>query len=236
MSIRYDIDMVLPCYNPSTGWERKVTANFRHVKGLFPHICFHLFIVSDGSTRGYEPETMERLREGIPDVCIVDYQPNRGKGYALREAVKKCTSAYIIYTDYDFPYTDESLEKMIDELQNGADVVVATRSLSYQRNLPPFRKMLSRMSHFCNICFLRLKIKDTQGGMKGFSSAGQTVFLTTRIDSFLFDTEFIYKASRKKDITIRTIDAKIKEGLSVSRMGFKVLKKEFANLMRLVFD
>ena len=36
--------------------------------------------------------------------------------------------------------------------------------------------------------------------MKGFSQAGQAIFLTTRINSFLFDTEFIYKASRRKEI------------------------------------
>ena len=82
---------------------------------------------------------------------------------------------------------------------------------------------------------LRIKIKDTQGGMKGFSQAGQAIFLTTRINSFLFDTEFIYKASRRKEINLRTINANIKEGLAVSDMGFKVLRREALNFLSILF-
>ena len=200
MNAQADIDLVLPCYNPPSGWEERVATHFREVERLFSPVRFHLFIVSDGSRRGYEPETIDRLRQLIPNVCVVDYKPNRGKGYALREAVKRCTSPYIIYTDYDFPYTNDSFGRMVETLLGGADVVVATRSKSYQENLPPFRKVLSKLSHICNTWILRIKIKDTQGGMKGFSQAGQAIFLTTRINSFLFDTEFIYKASRRKEI------------------------------------
>ena len=101
MNARADIDLVLPCYNPPSGWEERVATHFREVERLFSPVRFHLFIVSDGSRRGYEPETIDRLRQLIPNVCVVDYKPNRGKGYALREAVKRCTSPYIIYTDYD---------------------------------------------------------------------------------------------------------------------------------------
>ena len=110
-----------------------------------------------------------------------------------------------------------------------------SRGKSYQDNLPPFRQMLSKLSHICNTWVLRIKIKDTQGGMKGFSQAGQAIFLTTRINSFLFDTEFIYKASRRKEINLRTINANIKEGLAVSDMGFKVLRREALNFLSILF-
>lgn len=234
MNTPTDIDLVLPCYNPHPGWERRVAEQFREVEQLFAPVRFHLFIVSDGSRRGYEPETIARLHELIPGVRVVDYQPNRGKGYALREAVRHCTSPHIIYTDYDFPYTNESFGRMVEALTGGADVVVATRDKSYQDNLPPFRRLLSNLSHVCNTWILRIQIKDTQGGMKGFSRLGQAVFLTTRINSFLFDTEFIYKASRRKDLSLQTIDASIKEGLAVSDMGFKVLRHEAINFLSIL--
>ena len=85
MNARADIDLVLPCYNPPSGWEERVATHFREVERLFSPVRFHLFIVSDGSRRGYEPETIDRLRQLIPNVCVVDYKPNRGKGYALRD-------------------------------------------------------------------------------------------------------------------------------------------------------
>lgn len=235
MSTTAHIDLVLPCYNPPAGWEQRVIAHFKEVERLFTDIHFHLFIVSDGSKRGYEPETLARLREALPDICIVEYQPNRGKGYALREAVKHCTSPYIIYTDFDFPYTNDSFGRVVEALIDGADVVVAIREKSYQNNLPLFRQLLSKLSHLCNTWILRIKIKDTQGGMKGFSRKGQTIFLSTQIKSFLFDTEFIYKASRQKDIDLRTINAVIKEGLTVSNMGLKVLRQEAFNFFTILF-
>lgn len=120
MNARADIDLVLPCYNPPSGWEERVATHFREVERLFSPVRFHLFIVSDGSRRGYEPETIDRLRQLIPDVCVVDYKPNRGKGYALREAVKRCTSPYIIYTDYDFPYTN--IEEFDAPLEHGVEL------------------------------------------------------------------------------------------------------------------
>lgn len=71
-------------------------------------------------------------------------------------------------------------------------------------------------------------------GHEGFSQAGQAIFLTTRINSFLFDTEFIYKASRRKEINLQTINANIKEGLAVSNMGSGALRREALNFIHLI--
>ena len=49
MNARADIDLVLPCYNPPSGWEERVATHFREVERLFSPVRFHLFIVSDGS-------------------------------------------------------------------------------------------------------------------------------------------------------------------------------------------
>ena len=47
MNARADIDLVLPCYNPPSGWEEQVATHFREVERLFSPVRFHLFIVSD---------------------------------------------------------------------------------------------------------------------------------------------------------------------------------------------
>lgn len=234
MEKRTNVDLVLPCYNPPTGWEQGVIGDFEHLCTQFGALRFHLFIVTDGSQRGYEPETVARLKEAIPDLKIVDYQPNRGKGYALREAVRHTTSPYILYTDYDFPYTDESVRTVIDALLGGADVVVAVRDTAYQHGLPRFRRFLSNASHRCNRLLLRLKITDTQGGLKGFNRRGREVFLSTTICSFLFDTEFIAKSSRR-GLRIEPVASRIKEGLLISDMGIDVLRREMLNFLKILF-
>lgn len=227
------IDVILPCYNPPDGWQQGVITNIKVLQELSDTFYFRVIVVSDGSMYGYEPEIIKVLKQSIPDITIIEYQPNRGKGYALREAVKQGKSPYTIYTDYDFPYTQESLVQVLDVLIDGADVVVAVRDRNYQKSLPLFRKFLSLSSHLCNKWILGLKIKDTQGGLKGFNRAGREVFLTTRINSFLFDTEFIYKAQKQK-MNIQAIPARIREGIHISDMGLKVLAGELQNFFSIL--
>ena len=63
MNARADIDLVLPCYNPPSGWEERVATHFREVERLFSRVRFHLFIVSDGSV-SYTHLT-------LPTICSV---------------------------------------------------------------------------------------------------------------------------------------------------------------------
>ncbi len=233
---KFNFDIVLPAYNPHVGWDVKVVENMKILNNNFPDINFSLYIVNDGATRGYEKENKGRILLDYPDTQFIEYAVNRGKGCALRYAIERTKSEYVIYTDYDFPYTLNSMKITINSLISGADVVVAVRNLDYQHNLPPIRKYLSFSSHLLNRYFLRLKIKDTQGGLKGFNSNGKEIFLRTKINSFLFDTEFIYKATRNNQIKIAVVDAMIKPGLKVSKMGMKVLTKEFFNLFRIVLN
>lgn len=234
MNNSLNIDIVLPCYNPHEGWEKKMINNFNLFQRNTEGINFNLYIVSDGSQQGYSREIIGYLQNTLPSIHIIEYEKNMGKGFALRAGVMECKSEYILYTDYDFPYTNTSMLNVIQALKDGADVVVATRNKQYQQNLPQFRKFLSKSSHLVNRYILRLKIKDTQGGLKGFNQKGREVFLSTTINSFLFDTEFIYKASRKNKLKVVNVDSQIKEGLVISDMGMKVLKREFFNFLKII--
>lgn len=223
------IDIVLPAYNPHINWEKGVAVNFHDLCAMFPKYKFSLYIATDGSVRGFEPDVVSFLKDEVKDVKIVDHAVNMGKGFALRSAVKQCAGDWVIYIDYDFPYTFESISKVVAALRDGADVVIAARADSYQKNLPFVRKMLSYASHAVNRFVFRLPFKDTQGGMKGFNRRGRELFLQTTINTFLFDTQFIYKAV-KSGADVRVVDAEIKNGLKVSVMGLKVLFKELRNI------
>ena len=67
MNCRADIDLILPCYNPPSGWEQKVIRKFKEIQSLFNPVNFHLLIVSDGSKRGYEPEVVAALKTESPE-------------------------------------------------------------------------------------------------------------------------------------------------------------------------
>ena len=229
------IDLILPCYNPPRDWPETVHTYFERLQALLPGVELRLTVANDGSERHVDTEAQERLRRYIPAAQITGYEKNRGKGYALRHAVRQCTAPYIIYTDYDFPFEPESIKNVAAALLGHADVVVGNRSSSYYEQLPLKRKIMSKVSRCLNKYLLRIPACDTQGGLKGFSRKGREVFLQTKIDQFLFDTEFVFKACRRKDLAWQVVPIRTREGVVFSNMGAKVLRKELKNFLRILF-
>lgn len=228
------IDLILPCYNPPSGWDRRVVECLDNLSKRNESVQFRVLVVSDGSVRGFENSVCSYLCEKIKDIEIITYHVNKGKGHALRTALGYSSSEYIIYTDYDFPYTEDSFCDVVEALlSRDFDIIVATRTTAYRKNLPPFRRFLSKSSHLCNKWLLGLDITDTQGGLKGFTSRGRSVFLQTTVNGFLFDTEFIYKA-KKRRLQVKAVQAAIREDIQVSDFGFGVLKQEFKNLISII--
>lgn len=229
------VDLILPCYNPPPDWQATVFTYFNRLQALLTDVELRLTIANDGSEQHVGAEAQQQLRRYIPTAQIVGYEKNRGKGYALRHAVGQCTAPYIIYTDYDFPFELESIKNVADALLNHADIVVGNRSNSYYKQLPMKRKIMSKVSRCLNKYLLRIPACDTQGGLKGFNRKGREIFLQTKIEQFLFDTEFIFKASRHKDLTLQVVPIQTREGVIFSNMGAKVLLKELKNFLQILF-
>jgi len=152
----------------------------------------------------------------------------------VRSGVKASTSAIQIYTDVDFPYTDRSITSIYHKLANGeANVIIASRSTSYYDSLSVFRRALSLTLKRMNALLFKLKESDTQGGLKGFDAKGKDVFLTTRIERYLFDLEFVQWVS-KSDLKLMTLEVQLKPDISLPSPGISVLLDELGNFIRLL--
>ncbi|MDR1866128.1 MAG: glycosyltransferase family 2 protein [Bacteroidales bacterium] len=228
------IDLILPCYNPAPGWAAETCFHARRLQRLLGDVTLRLTVVDDGSVRNVGSEEARQLAD-LPLARIVGYGSNRGKGYALRYAVRQCDAPYIIYTDLDFPFGPDSVKSVFDELENNADVVSGDRSKSYYSRLPLKRKITSKLSRWLNRRLLRIPVSDTQSGLKGFNRKGRELFLQTKIDRFLFDTEFIFKVVRRSDLTLKTVRIDARQDIAFSNMGIAVLRKELKNFLMILF-
>ncbi|ERJ69170.1 glycosyltransferase [Porphyromonas gingivalis] len=227
------IDVVLPAYRPSQGWEREAISRLTALSDSIPDVTFRIFIVPDGSNDGHSDEVRSHWATSPWEVIYCDYAKNRGKGFAVRYGVGQTDAPFVLYTDYDLPFTLDSYKQVIEALLEGADVVISRREPeSYGKKIRLKRKMLSDFSHFVNKFFF-LPTTDTQGGLKGFSSTGRFIFLQTRIDSFLFDTEFICLAKRKK-VCIAVVSGSIRPDISLSVMKAKTILREVYKIPKLI--
>ena len=227
------LDIILPAYNPLPGWEVIVIDRFQSLVKALPDVKIRLFIVNDGSQRLDENHSVGLIQEVIPDLQWISYKENRGKGYALRQGVKNSTSDFVVYTDIDWPYTEESMIGVIQTLTGSADAVIGKRDENYYTHLPPARRRISRLLRSFNAKLLRLKVDDTQAGLKGFRKNVKDIFLSTTIDRYLFDLEFIYLISAKKEIKVVGYPIALRPGITFSKMNRKILFQEAKNFLKI---
>ncbi len=228
-----DIDIILPCYNPHANWYTELLKFNKYVEGKYK---LNYILVNDGSSNAELSNALPHLGSEHINFRVISYEVNKGKGYALRQGVLASNSNYIVYTDIDFPFTNESVVKIIEMiLNNEADVVAGSRDAQYYRNkMSFFRKILSQSFRFILKRMLRMKITDTQCGLKAFNSKGKTEFLNTKINRYLFDFEFIYRCGKNTAIKIVPLPVELKPNVIFSKMKFKILVQETWNLVKVV--
>lgn len=224
------IDIILPCYNPSQGWEQTMIEQHKELDNLMQDCKFRLIVVNDGSRRGFTKDAVDQLKAVLPDTIIVDNKRNQGKGGAVRDGLKYSDSDLALYTDYDFPYRTESICRVIECLKAGYDVVIARRNRTYYSQLSTRRMLASHASRLLNFMLLGLTYTDTQGGLKGFNCKGKAFLASTQIKQFLFDTEFIYKASLNNAVFIKEIPVNLRSKVMLPDMKRGVFINELKNL------
>jgi glycosyltransferase involved in cell wall biosynthesis len=230
------LTILLPCYNPPEGWEKQVVKSMDIIRHeLAEHIEeLSLVIVNDGSSKGCAQAQQDYVESNVVDAAFVNYQINRGKGYALREGVKTIKCDLIVYTDIDFPYVEESVVKVAHALLKGNNVALGHRGKDYYDKTPWFRKVVSKTLRWVLKTFLRLPTDDSQCGLKGYDQKGAAVFLDTRIDRFLFDLEFIKLAAKRK-LKIEKVEVELKPNVVFSKVNSRILLREMGNFFKVLF-
>lgn len=228
------LDIILPCFNPQQNWEQQVVFSCKEIYKALPHIKIQLILVNDGSVTGFENDVVDKIRKSVHLFQYISYADNRGKGYALREGMKKSTAEIVMYTDVDFPYTTKSFLDVFRTLsENACDVSAGIKDKRYYNHTPTARKYISKLLRFFSKIFLRIKITDTQCGLKGMNEKGKQIFLATTINRYLFDLEFLFHASRKKELRLTAVEIQLREQVQFSTIPYSILFTETGNFLRI---
>lgn len=111
---------------------------------------WEIIAVNDGSTDDTERKIQAFAREEL-NVRLVSYQPNHGRGYALRQGFAAARGEIICTTDADLSYGEEYLPAMVKVLQEHpeVDVVIGSPYMPGGKveKVPKFREMISRAAN-----------------------------------------------------------------------------------------
>lgn len=153
---------------------------------------YDVIVVSDGS-RDKTNEIALSFARSHPKFRLLAYEPNRGKGYAVRTGMLAADGEFILFCDADMATPQEETEKLMVHMRQGADVAIGSRPLKeskLEKHQPFLREMLGRASNKLIQMLAVRGIHDTQCGFKMFTrKAAKDVFSRCRLDGFSFDFE-----------------------------------------------
>ena len=188
------LSFIIPAYNES----RRIGDTLVKARDYFSRqgYDYEVIVVDDGSSDG----TAGFVRRSFPDVHVIEYTPNQGKGHAVRTGMLAAQGDFRYFSDADGSTPVGEIEKLQARFDDGADVVIGSRTLpdaDVQVRQALYRQTMGRIF---NVFVQLLAIKgfpDTQCGFKGFSrAAAADIFPRMTIKGFGFDAELLFIARK----------------------------------------
>jgi len=206
-----EISIVIPAYDEATRLEEPLGKIFEYLKSQ--KVPSEVIVVDDGS----QDTTVEAAKSVFhvhPDIDarVVSYQPNRGKGYAVRAGLKEARANIALFSDADLSTPIEEMQKLVRPIQLGEfDVTFGSRALDRSligTHQPWRREQGGKVMNLIIRKMSALPFADTQCGFKAFNMVKFRPLLDVMtIDRFGFDVEFLFVAKyhglRLKEIPVR---------------------------------
>ncbi len=188
-----ELSVVIPAYNEEQRLRRHVPGIVDYLKSR--NLRFEIIVVDDGSKDG-----TAAVARTLP-VRLISYQPNQGKGGAVKVGMLAAEGRYVLFTDADQSTPIQEVEKLLVKVrEEGYDVAIGSRAVAGARIEEAqawYRVWASRIIRWARTLLLLRGIKDTQCGFKLMTrEAAQTIFPRVTSRMAIFDVEMLVVAAR----------------------------------------
>ena len=196
------LSVIIPAYNE----ERGVRGTLRLLSAYLAarEWQWEVRVVDDGSTDGTR-EIVEEFSRSEPRV-VLQAEPHRGKGGAVRAGMLASRAAYRFMCDADLSMPVREIDRFMPPAFD-TDVAIGSREGIGARRVgePLFRHVAGRVFNSL-VRFSTIRdIQDTQCGFKMFSAAAaETIFPRVTVEGWAFDIEVLYLA-RLHNLRVREI-------------------------------
>lgn len=193
------LSIIIPAYNEEA----------RLLISLIPTIAFlkqqdyssEIIVVSDGSTDKTK-QVAESFINEFQNINILEYFPNKGKGYAVKKGMLSAHGEYRLFMDADYAVPIEFIAPFLSMIKNHYDIVIGSRGLrkaQFESHQPFLREFAAKSFGVLQRMVLNLPFHDTQCGFKLFTKdAAEFIFPKISFNCSYFDAELIYIAYHNK--------------------------------------
>lgn len=190
------LTIVIPVYN-----EEKRVNNLIQIMSYLKkqRFTWELIIVDDGST----DKTLRRLKllKNKFRFKILSYNPNTGKGFAIKTGMLSATGKHRLFLDIDLSTPIDELDKFLPFFKK-FDIVIGSRKMKLSNIIirqSPIRELLGKIFTFLSQKTLQMKVSDFTCGFKCFSKkAAEEIFAKQTIQKWGFDSEILYIGKTKR--------------------------------------
>jgi len=196
------VSLIIPAYNEVDSIRTTVDQAVDYFSGR--GIASELIVAADGNdgTREAALEVAQAHRHLATRIHVIGSPERRGKGHAVREAVRLAAGDVIGFTDADNKTPIGEFDKIESRLLEGFDVVIGSRSLpdsKVERLQPLYRRMGGKIFAVVKrLCVGLDDIVDTQCGFKFFAGdVARDLFRRQTIDGYMFDVEILFIARQR---------------------------------------
>jgi len=155
---------------------------------------WEVIVVVDGDPATWAAATTCRS----PQVRVLGYSRNRGKGFALRYGISQARGPLVTFIDSDMEIGPEEIGRMAGLLElYQADVVVGSKRHPLSEVHYPWPRRVQSLSYQVLVRLLfQVRVRDTQTGLKMFRrEVADRVVDAALVKRFAFDLELLVLAN-----------------------------------------
>lgn len=219
------LSVIVPIHNE----EGSVEQNLSHIVSFLRRskLTFEVIAVNDGSTDATEL-LLGRITTCFPELTLVSYAINAGKGNALQKGISATTGRWVLTLDADLELPVELLNTFFNvQKRTNAQVVIGSK---WHPNsiveYPKSRRFLSKGLHLLVRLLFPLNVTDSQVGIKLIDGeAARFMNRITLVKRFAWDIEFLL-AARVAQLRIAEAPITLRYGRKgLGRVNLKTILK-----------
>lgn len=191
---QHKLSLIVPAYRQA----KTIIKDIRRIEKVLSLIRYpyEIIIVADG----YGDGTYRQAKKiTLANVRVYVYMKNQGKGHAVRIGMSHATGDYIAFIDSGMEIDPNGISMLLEHLEwYNADIICGSkRHPASQVKYPLTRKILSFGYQWIVWFLFRLKVRDTQAGLKIFKrKVLEKILPRLLVKQYAFDLEMLVVATR----------------------------------------
>ena len=230
------LSIVIPAYNEQPNLASTLRDIAQYLKAK--NYNYEVIVVNDGS-RDNTASIATSHATLFRYFTLLENTANQGKGYSVKKGVLAACGELVLFMDADNSTRIDQIEKLIAAIQEGYDVVIASRRVPgavIEIRQPFYRTIPGNIYIFLSRLILGVSVNDYNCGFKLYKKkAAQSLFAQLTRRDWSFDSELIYLSSqfgfKIKEVPVRWQDKKETSKVKLLRDGIK----SFTSLLKIKF-